>query len=171
MVYDTGATNVSITPSFALRAKIIPDEQNMMTETVVGGTIQSAPGYASLIQVGKTRAANVPVGVSVGRDNAYGPGIDGLLGMTFLARFVVITSPGTLELKPVTLNSSGISTIRPNQGPIHLRRGHRRSNVCLWRRFVAYFNTTTDTDYIRRPLRTMDAVDGLVIRPLQRVVE
>jgi len=104
MVVDTGATNVSITPSFALRAKIIPDEQNMMTATVVGGTIQSAPGYASLIQVGKTRAVNVPVGVSVGRDNAYGPGIDGLLGMTFLARFVVTISAGTLELKPRTFN-------------------------------------------------------------------
>jgi len=104
MVYDTGATMVTITPSFASRAKIIPDEQNMMTVNVVGGTIQSAPGYASVIQVGKTRAANVPVSVSVGRDDAYGKDIDGLLGMTFLARFIFTTDGSTLELKPRTLN-------------------------------------------------------------------
>ena len=104
MVYDTGATMVAITPSFASRAKIIPDEQNMMTVNVVGGTIQSAPGYASVIQVGKTRAANVPVSVSVGRDDAYGKDIDGLLGMTFLARFIFTTDGSTLELTPRTLN-------------------------------------------------------------------
>ncbi|MCX7310199.1 MAG: retropepsin-like aspartic protease [Alphaproteobacteria bacterium] len=103
MVLDTGATMVAITPSFASRAKIIPDDQNMMTVGVVGGTIQSAPGYASVIQVGKTSAANVPVAVSTGRDDAYGPDIDGLLGMTFLARFVLTISSGTVELKPRTL--------------------------------------------------------------------
>jgi clan AA aspartic protease (TIGR02281 family) len=104
MVLDTGATMVAITPSFAARAKIVPDEQNMLTVGVVGGAIQAAPGNASLLQVGKTRAANVPVAVSVGRDQAYGPGVDGLLGMTFLARFVLTISHGTLELKPRALN-------------------------------------------------------------------
>jgi predicted aspartyl protease len=104
MVLDTGATIVSMTPSFASRAKIVTDEQNMMTIGVVGGVIQSAPGYANLIEVGKSRAADVPVAVSIGRDNAFGPDLDGLLGMTFLARFVVTVSPGSLELKPRTLD-------------------------------------------------------------------
>jgi clan AA aspartic protease (TIGR02281 family) len=106
MLLDTGATIVSITPSFASRAKITPDEQNMMVLGVVGGAIQSAPGYATMIQVGKTRAANVPVAVLVGRDDAYSSGIDGLLGMTFLARFDFTIAGGTLELKPRTLNAS-----------------------------------------------------------------
>jgi predicted aspartyl protease len=44
MILDTGATMVAITPGFASRTKIAPDEQNMMTVGVVGGTIQSAPG-------------------------------------------------------------------------------------------------------------------------------
>jgi len=75
-----------------------------MVFQVVGGTIQSAPGYAQLIEVGKARAANVPVAVSVGNNAAYGPQIDGLLGMSFLARFNVALSSNTLELKPRVLN-------------------------------------------------------------------
>jgi len=104
MVVDTGASIVSITPSFASRAKIATDEKNMMTANVVGGTIQAAPGYAAVVQVGKTRASDVPVAVSVGRDSAYGRDIDGLLGMTFLARYIFTVSGGTLELRARVLN-------------------------------------------------------------------
>ena len=104
MVVDTGASIVAITPSFAARAKIATDEKNMMTADVVGGTIQSAPGNAAVVQVGKTRASNVPVAVSVGRESAYGRDIDGLLGMTFLARYIFTISGGTLELKARVLN-------------------------------------------------------------------
>ena len=104
MVVDTGASIVSITPSFASRAKIATDEKTMMTANVVGGTIQAAPGYAAVVQVGKTRASDVPVAVSVGRDSAYGRDIDGLLGMTFLARYIFTVSGGTLELKARVLN-------------------------------------------------------------------
>jgi len=50
------------------------------------------------------RAANVPVAVSMGNDAAFGPQIDGLLGMTFLARFDVRLANGALELKPRGLN-------------------------------------------------------------------
>lgn len=61
--------------------------------------VQSAPGYAQLIEVGSARAANVPVAISMGNDAAYGPQVDGLLGMTFLARFDVTLSGGALDLK------------------------------------------------------------------------
>jgi len=104
MVVDTGASMVSITPAFAARARILPDETNPMTLQAVGGTVQSAPGYAQLIQLGNVRAANVPVAVSTGNDAAFGPQIDGLLGMTFLARFDVTLANGALELKPRVLN-------------------------------------------------------------------
>lgn len=104
MIVDTGASMVAMTPAFAARARIVPDESNPMTVHVVGGTIQSAPGYAQLIEVGKARAANVPVAISTGRDTAYGTQIDGLLGMTFLARFNVSLTNGALELKPRILN-------------------------------------------------------------------
>lgn len=104
MMVDTGATMVAITPSFAARARIVPDEQNMMTTHVVGGTVKQAPGYAQLVEVGKARANNVPLSISTGNDSAFGPQLDGLLGMTFLARFTASISGGVLELKPRPLN-------------------------------------------------------------------
>jgi predicted aspartyl protease len=104
MIVDTGASMVSITPGFAARARILPDESNPMTAHVVGGTVPMAPGYAQLMEVGKARAANVPVAVSIGNDTAYGQQIDGLLGMTFLARFNVTLANGALELRPRVLN-------------------------------------------------------------------
>lgn len=104
MMVDTGATMVAITPSFAARARIVPDEQNMMTTHVVGGTVKQAPGYAQLIQVGKANANNVPLSITTGNDSAFGPQLDGLLGMTFLARFAASLSGGVLELKPRQLN-------------------------------------------------------------------
>jgi aspartyl protease family protein len=104
MIVDTGASMVSITAAFAARARILPDESNPMTFQVVGGTVKSAPGYAQLIQLGNARAANVPVAVSIGNDTAFGPQVDGLLGMTFLARFDVTLANGALELKPRVLN-------------------------------------------------------------------
>lgn len=104
MIVDTGASMVSITPSFASRAGISPDERNPMTFHVVGGTIQSAPGTAQLMEVGNARAASVPVAVSTSHPSAYGPQVDGLLGMTFLARFNMTLTGGALELTPRVLN-------------------------------------------------------------------
>lgn len=104
MIVDTGASMVSITPDFAARARILPDESNPITFQVVGGKIQSAPGSAQLIEVGAARAANVPVAVSTGNNAAFGAQVDGLLGMTFLARFNFTFASGTLELKPRALN-------------------------------------------------------------------
>jgi aspartyl protease family protein len=104
MIVDTGASMVSMSAAFASRARILPDEGNPMTFQVVGGTFQSAPGNAQLIEVGNARAANVPVAVSIGKIDAYGPQVDGLLGMTFLARFKMSLSGGALELKPRDLN-------------------------------------------------------------------
>lgn len=104
MIVDTGASMVSITPAFATRAGISPDERNPMTIYVVGGTIQSSPGTAQLIEVGNARAANVPVAVSISHPSAYGPQVDGLLGMTFLARFNVTLTGGALELTPRVLH-------------------------------------------------------------------
>lgn len=104
MVIDTGATSIAITPSFAARARIVPDEQNMITAHVVGGTVKQAPGYAQIVQVGNATASNVPLTISTGNDAAFGPQTDGLLGMTFLARFTTTLSGGVLELKTRALN-------------------------------------------------------------------
>jgi aspartyl protease family protein len=100
MIIDTGASLVSLTPEMAARARITPDASDLVEVKVVGGLLKQATGYAQTLQVAEATAANVPVLIAVGSKDAFGPGIDGLLGMTFLSRYTVALSPGLLELKP-----------------------------------------------------------------------
>jgi tetratricopeptide (TPR) repeat protein len=104
MVIDTGASLVSLTPEMAARARITPDTSDLVEVKVVGGLVKQATGYAQTLQVAEATAANVPVLIAVGSKDAFGPGIDGLLGMTFLSRYTVALSPGLLELKPRNRN-------------------------------------------------------------------
>jgi predicted aspartyl protease len=99
MIIDTGSL-MSLTPEMALRARITPDVSDEVEVRVVGGLMKQATGYAQTVQVDGATAANVPVLIAVGRKDAFGPGIDGLLGMSFLSRFSVALSSGVLELKP-----------------------------------------------------------------------
>jgi aspartyl protease family protein len=98
MILDTGASQVSITPQLAARARITPDEGDLVEVKTVGGNMKQATGYAQSLSVGSAAAANVPLLIAVGSDNAFGNEIDGLLGMTYLSRFNVVLAPGTLEL-------------------------------------------------------------------------
>jgi predicted aspartyl protease len=100
MIIDTGASVVSLTPEMAARARITPDASDLVEVKVVGGLSKQASGYAQTIEVAEATAANVPVLIAVGTKDAFGPGIDGLLGMTFLSRYSITLSPGLLELKP-----------------------------------------------------------------------
>ncbi len=106
MVIDTGASLVSLTPEMAARARITPDTSDLVEVKVVGGLVKQATGYAQTLQVAEATAANVPLLIAVGSKDAFGPGIDGLLGMTFLSRYTVALSPGLLELKPRNRNLS-----------------------------------------------------------------
>jgi ribosomal protein S18 acetylase RimI-like enzyme len=54
--------------------------------------------YASTISVGKAQAQGVPVAVIQGASDPFGARLDGLLGMSFLARFSVSVSQNTIEL-------------------------------------------------------------------------
>jgi Aspartyl protease len=103
---DTGASSVSLTPEMAARARITPDASDLVDVKVVAGLLKQATGYAQTLQVAEATAANVPVLIAVGSKDAFGPGIDGLLGMTFLSRYTVSLSPGLLELKPRNRNIS-----------------------------------------------------------------
>jgi clan AA aspartic protease (TIGR02281 family) len=100
LIVDTGASLLSLTPEMALRARITPDASDEVEVRVVGGLMKQATGYAQTVQVGGATAANVPLLIAVGRKDAFGPGIDGLLGMSFLSRYSVVLSSGVLELKP-----------------------------------------------------------------------
>jgi clan AA aspartic protease (TIGR02281 family) len=104
MIIDTGATLVALTPEMAARARITPDASDLVEVKVVGGLSKQATGYAQTLQVAEATAANVPVLIAIGSKDAFGRGIDGLLGMSFLSRYTVALSPGLLELKPRNRN-------------------------------------------------------------------
>jgi aspartyl protease family protein len=104
MILDTGATQVSLTPEMAARARITPDASDFVEVKVVGGLMQQATGYAQSIQVGSATAANVPVLIAVGSKDAFGAETDGLLGMSFLSRFTMTLSTGLVELQQKARN-------------------------------------------------------------------
>ncbi|MDO9298064.1 aspartyl protease family protein [Bradyrhizobium sp.] len=104
MILDTGATQVSITPEMAARARIVPDTSDLVEVKVVGGLMQQASGYAQSIQVGSATAANVPILITIGSKDAFGPETDGLLGMSFLSRFTMTLSTGLVELQQKVRN-------------------------------------------------------------------
>jgi aspartyl protease family protein len=104
MIIDTGATSVALTPEMAARARITPDSSDLVDVKTANGITKNATGYAQMIQVSQATAANVPVLISIGTKDTFGPGIDGLLGMSFLSRFVATISPGVFELKPRARN-------------------------------------------------------------------
>jgi aspartyl protease family protein len=102
-VLDTGATYVAVTPDFASRAKLKLETKNQLAITTVGGSALADLGYASTISVGKAQAQGVPVAVIQGASDPFGARLDGLLGMSFLARFSVSVSQNTIELTAIPL--------------------------------------------------------------------
>jgi aspartyl protease family protein len=110
-VLDTGATYVAVTPDFASRAKLKLETKNQLAITTVGGSALADLGYASTISVGKAQAQGVPVAVIQGASDPFGARLDGLLGMSFLARFSVSVSQNTIELTAIPLDFR-LSTLR-----------------------------------------------------------
>jgi hypothetical protein len=59
LIFDTGATFVSITSDFASRAKVATEPGNQLTLKAVGGLASAEIGYANSIRVGKAEALGV----------------------------------------------------------------------------------------------------------------
>ena len=104
MIIDTGASSVVVTPEMAARARINPDKSDLVDVKVAGGLMKQATGYAQSIKIADATASNVPILIAVNSKDAFGAQVDGLLGMSFLSRFVATLSPGLFELKPRTRN-------------------------------------------------------------------
>jgi aspartyl protease family protein len=64
----------------------------------VGGTVQAAMGTAGVVTVGNAEARNVTVAVIQDSRDPFGARIDGLLGMSFLARFNTRLNPDSIDL-------------------------------------------------------------------------
>jgi predicted aspartyl protease len=69
----------------------------------VGGIASADLGYARTVSVGKAVAQGVAVAVVRGAADPFGRQLDGLLGMSFLARFRVSLSQNTIELAAIPL--------------------------------------------------------------------
>jgi tetratricopeptide (TPR) repeat protein len=99
-ILDSGATYLSVTTAFSDKAKINRNAAVRLPMTVVGGTVQVTLGTASAVVVGNAEARNVTVAVVQDSREPFGARIDGLLGMSFLARFDMRLTPNGIELKP-----------------------------------------------------------------------
>ena len=100
---DTGATYVAVTPDFSDRAKINIEASNQLPMKTVGGKTLGDLGYANKISVGNAEAQGVAVAVIRGSSDPFGRRLDGLLGMSFLARFNVRLSQDGIALTAIPL--------------------------------------------------------------------
>jgi tetratricopeptide (TPR) repeat protein len=103
LILDTGATFVTITSRFAVKAKVSTESGNQVIMKTVGGKALADIGYANLVSVGKAEALDVTTAVLRDDSNPFGSGIDGLLGMSFLSRFNVNLSQTGVELNAIAL--------------------------------------------------------------------
>jgi clan AA aspartic protease (TIGR02281 family) len=83
-VVDTGASFVAVSPSFANRARLNPENGELAKVQTANGVIDADLITIGSIQLGGLTAKYVPA-VVLSKD--VGNGVDGLLGMSFLARF------------------------------------------------------------------------------------
>jgi clan AA aspartic protease (TIGR02281 family) len=100
---DTGATYVAVTPDFASKVKLKIEAETQLPMKTVGGAALADLGYATTVAVGKAEAQGVPVAVIRGTADPFGSRLDGLLGMSFLARFKVNLSQNAIELTAIPL--------------------------------------------------------------------
>jgi Aspartyl protease len=89
LILDTGATFVSITSRFAIKARVATESGSQVIMKTVGGKALADIGYADSISVGKAAASGVTTAVMRDDGEPFGKGVDGLLGTSFLSRFNV----------------------------------------------------------------------------------
>jgi len=98
-ILDTGASYLSMKAEFAERAKISLDGANEIMLATANGLAKGRLSKAGKVQLGKLEAVNVPAVVQKTESASYGSNVDGLLGMSFLARFEVQMAGGFIEVR------------------------------------------------------------------------
>ncbi len=102
-ILDSGAEYVTVTPDFSTKAKLKIETAGLLPMKTVGGTALADLGYANTISVGNAEAQGVAVAVIRGSNDPFGGHLDGLLGMSFLARFNLRLSQDGIELTAIPL--------------------------------------------------------------------
>jgi predicted aspartyl protease len=64
------------------------------------GVVEARRARAKSIQLRSLRAADVVVAIQTGKQLAFGAGVDGLLGMSFLARFKLTIDSVNMTIAP-----------------------------------------------------------------------
>jgi aspartyl protease family protein len=108
-ILDTGATFVSVTAHFASKARVSTEAGNQIILKTVGGTALAEIGYADVVRLDKAEARGVVVAVERTAVAPFGDKVDGLLGMSFLARFNLNLSPSRIELSAIPLSATPTS--------------------------------------------------------------
>jgi aspartyl protease family protein len=97
-VLDTGATFVSLKNNFAQKAMVEIDQESNVRLHTANGVADGKRGRAKTVQLRSLLSKDVPIVVH--STGAYGEGIDGLLGMSFLSRFNI-----KIDTKAVTIST------------------------------------------------------------------
>jgi aspartyl protease family protein len=76
-----------LTTTFAQKAKVQIDQDSEVRIHTANGIGDGKQGRAATIQLRSLVAKDVPIVVQADAKAAYGDGVDGLLGMSFLSHF------------------------------------------------------------------------------------
>lgn len=98
-IIDTGASLVYLSETFARRANVDWDPTNEIQVQTANGLSTAVLSRAKSIALGAVAAQDVTVGIS--SKGAFDKSVDGLLGMSFLARFQVSLTPHRFEIRRV----------------------------------------------------------------------
>lgn len=100
-IVDTGASFLTLTKAFADRAKIAMESDGTIKLHTANGTVQGQRGRADIVKLSRSEARDVVVVVqSTASSQGFVPGIDGLLGMSFLSHFDVNVAAGAVTIGP-----------------------------------------------------------------------
>jgi aspartyl protease family protein len=95
--FDTGASLLAIDEAFARKAGVTTSGASTMRVHTANGTVFAQSATVAEMALGKARASNVSAAILA---NPLGPGIDGLIGMSFLARFDIEMDERFIRIKP-----------------------------------------------------------------------
>ena len=99
-ILDTGAAFVSLKESFAKKAKVEIEPGSSVHLHTANGIAEGQRGRADTIQLRSLKATSVPIVVEADSAAAYGDGVDGLLGLSFLSRFNLAIDGRTVRIAP-----------------------------------------------------------------------
>jgi clan AA aspartic protease (TIGR02281 family) len=111
-LFDTGASYLSLSESFAARAGIVPEAETMVRLSTANGAADAALGRAREVQLRSLRTRDVPLVVPI-NGKGFGEGIDGLLGMELVSRFQVVIDDRAIRLRDKGAGGRGPAGIAP----------------------------------------------------------